>query len=223
MVGVVFAVLTASIVVVVLSLVGLSKDQAELRDRNVPYAVAIATAALNAKGMANDERGYLISGDREFLEELDQRLINVRTAFAAAATSADGDRQADAAFRAHAAFERWVSAIQAQFETYQAGRREAATKAALGRGRQLRKNYEAMLVDTQSVALTALQRRNNPLASSAWVAILLASLLFVFVLCAVLTLWVARGLPAPAAEDAPELAAEPISEASVRALRRSNR
>jgi CHASE3 domain sensor protein len=221
-IGVLFAVLAASIVVAVLSLVSLSEDQAELQDKNVPYAVAIATAALNAKGMANDERGYLISGNREFLEELEQRLLNVRTAFAEAVISADGERQREAVRKAHAGFEEWVWALRAQFRTFQAGRREAATDAALGRGRALRKDYEASLEEAESVATTALQLRHNPFASRGWLVILLLSLLAMLVICVGLTLWLVRTLrlanDVESVEPVPDPAA--LSEASLRALRR---
>lgn len=210
-IGVLFAVLIVSIVVVVLSLVSLGRDQAELQDRDVPYAVAIATAALNAKAMANHERGYLISGSTEFLEEFDQNLFTVREAFAAASMAAEGDRQVDAAGKAHAGFERWVWAVRGEFRTYRAGNEEAATKASLGRVRDLRKSYEASLADAQTVARTAIELRNNPFARTEWVAILLFSLVLVLVLCVGLTLWLMRTLnSAFDVEELPEPAADPI-------------
>ena len=210
-IGVLFAVLIASIVVVFLSLLSLSRDQAELQDRDVPYAVAIATAALNAKAMANHERGYLISGSKEFLEEFDSNLFNVRSAFAAASIAADGDRQVDAAGKAHAGFEQWVFAVRDQFRIYQAGDQEAATRASLGRVRDLRKSYEASLADAQAVARTAIELRNNPFARTEWVAILLMSLLLVLAICVGLTLWLMRTLnTAFDVEGAPEPVADPI-------------
>lgn len=193
-IGVLFAALAASIVIAGMSILSLSHDQAELQDKNVPYAVAIATAALNAKGMANDERGYLISGNREFLEEFDQRLLNVRTAFAAALIAADGEPQEDAVARAQGGFEDWVWAVRGEFRTFQSGKREAATQAALGPGRTLRKSYERSLVDAEAVASTALQLRHNPLASTGWASILLISLLVVLAICAGMALWLMRTL-----------------------------
>jgi len=193
-VGVLFAVLIASIVVVVLSLYSLSRDQAELQDNDVPYAVAVATAALNAKAMANHERGYLISGSQEFLEEFDQNLVNVRSAFAAASIAADGDRQVDAAAEAHAGFEQWVFAVQRMFRTYQAGNERDATRTALGPVRGLRKSYEASLAEAQTVARTAIELRSNPFARTEWVTVLLISLLVVLAICVGLTLWLVRTL-----------------------------
>jgi methyl-accepting chemotaxis protein len=192
--GALLALLAASIIVAVYLIFTLSNDQAHLQDRNVPYAVALATAALNAKGMANDERGYLISGDREFRDELDQRLINVRTAFAAAVSSADGEKERQAAREAHAGFEQWVWALNQEFVAFEKGDRRGATKASLGPGRTLRKEYEASLAEAQAAAKTAIQLRRNSFASSGWVFVLMASLLVVLALGFAATFWLTRTL-----------------------------
>jgi methyl-accepting chemotaxis protein len=190
----VLAVLGAVVAVTVFSIISLREDQVQLQDRNVPYAVALATVALNAKGMANDERGFLISGDPQFLEELDQRLINARTALAEAASAADGEGQSQAVREAQAGFEEWVWAIQREFETFKAGDRESAVSASLGSGRTLRKNYEAMLEKAQVAATTAIQLRRNSFASSGWVIVLLACLLVMVAIGFGLTFWLARAL-----------------------------
>lgn len=222
-IGVLFAVLAASIVVTVLSLVSLSEDQHVLQDKNVPYAVAIATAALNAKGMANDERGYLISGNREFLEELEQRLLSVRTSFSAALIAAEGERQRNAIRSAHAGFEKWVWVVRGNIKTFQAGKRQAATESALGRDRQLRKRYEASLAKAQDVASTAIQLRNNPLASSGWMKFLLVSLFAVLAICVGLAVWVMRTVNfAVEVDETSEPLPAPVelSPSTVRAIRR---
>jgi len=192
--GALVALLTAAVVVAVFVIFSLGRDQSQLQDRNVPYAVALSTAALNAKGMANDERGYLISGNREFLDELDQRLLNVRTAFAAALSSADGETQREAAREAFAGFERWVGAMNGQFELFRKGERGKATKAALGPGRALRKDYEQSLADAQGAAKTAIQLHRNSFASSGWMITLLASLLVVLAIGFGATFWLTRTL-----------------------------
>jgi CHASE3 domain sensor protein len=196
--GVLVAMLAALVVVAVVSLLSLREDQVQLQDRNVPYAVAIATAALNAKGMANDERGYLISGNREFLEEFDERLINVRTAFAEAAIAADGDVQHRAVSEAHEGFEAWVWAVRDEFKTFQTGDRRKATRTALGTSRSLRKEYEARLADAQSVATTAIRLRRNSFASSRWLMILIAGLVAVLALGFAITIWLLRSVGAAA-------------------------
>ncbi len=224
-IGLLLAVLAVSIVVAVVSIVSLRSDRTVLQDTNVPYSVAIATAALNAKGMANDERGYLLSGRQEFLDLLDQHLLNVRTAFAAAAFAADGARQHGAVDQAHARFERWVLAIRGQFKAFQAGRRAAAARAALGQGREQRRSYEVALVDAEAAGLTPIELKNNPLVSTGWVAILLLSLLLAVAICVALTVWLLR--PPKPASDAVESSQPlsptiPVSASSASALR-SNR
>jgi methyl-accepting chemotaxis protein len=201
--------LIAAVAGATVSIVSLSRDQSELQDHNVPYAVAIATAALNAKGIANDERGFLISGDPEFLEEIDQRLLSARTAFSEATITADTDVQRAAASEAHAGFERWIFALQRQLKLFQSGDRQAATKAALGRGRALRKDYETALVEAQDVAARAIESQRNSLASSGWIFILLACLLLVIAGAVGIALWLIRALEPPVPE--PEAVGAPIA------------
>lgn len=221
--GALLAVLSASIVVAAYLIFNLSQDQAQLQDRNVPYAVAIATAALNAKGMANDERGFLISGNREFLEEIDQRLLNARTAFAVAVSSADGEVQREAASEARAGFERWVWAMNRQFKTAESGDRQSATKAALGPGRALRKDYEASLAEAQGAAKTAIQLRRNSFASSGWVVMLLASLLVVLAIGFGATFWLMstlEGVGSAAVVTVPSATSLPTPEPLLTRVRR---
>jgi methyl-accepting chemotaxis protein len=201
--------LLAAMVGATLSVVSLSRDQAELQDHNVPFAVAVATAALNAKSIANHERGFLISGDREFLAEIDQDLLSVRTAFSQASITADTDDQRTAAGEAQAGFERWMSALQRQIELFRSGDRQAATKAALGPGRALRKDYEASLAIAQNVAVREIELQRNSLASSGWIFILLACLLLVVAAGVGIALWLIRALE-PRVEE-PEAVGAPIA------------
>jgi CHASE3 domain sensor protein len=211
-VGSLVAVVVLAIALAVFSIFRLSQDQSQLQDQNVPYAVAVATVALNAKGIANDERGYLISGNREFLEEIDQRLIDVRTAFSEAAIAADGERQRRAVGNAHAGFEEWFWVLRSEFKMFQAGDREKATKTSLGPGRTLRKKYEASLAEAQAAAKTAIQLRRNSFASSGWLPILLVVLVVVLAIGFATTLWLTRtleGLTAAAESREPEAEPDP--------------
>jgi methyl-accepting chemotaxis protein len=222
-IAVVFAMLAAAIVGAVFSIFSLSRDQAQLQERNVPYATALSTAALNAKGIANDERGYLISGDPEFLREIEERLLNARTAFYVATISADGEAQVRAVDEAREGFERWVRALEEELATFKAGNRAAAQRAALGPGRELRKDYEASLTEAQSVAKIAIQRRRNSLASSGWAIILLASLLVVLAVGLAVTFWLFRTLDDAAkriAGSEPEPVPLPLLEERANRLRR---
>ena len=207
--GLVFVLLVAAVAGATLSVVSLSRDQAELQDHNVPFAVAIATAALNAKGIANDERGFLISGDPEFLDEIDQRLLSARTAFSEATITADTDDQRAAASEAQAGFERWIFALQRQLKLFQSGDRKGATEAALGRNRALRKDYEASLAEVQDVAARAIESQRNSLASSGWIFILLACLLLVIAAGVGIALWLIRALEPRV--DEPDTVGAPIA------------
>jgi CHASE3 domain sensor protein len=224
-IAVVFAMFAAAIAGAIFSIYSLSRDQAQLQERNVPYATAISTAALNAKGMANDERGYLISGNREFLTEIEQRLLNVRTAFSVATISADGEAQIRAADAARAGFERWVRVLEQELAMFKAGKRAAARRSALGPSRTLRKNYEASLTEAQSVARIAIQQRRNSLASPGWAIILLASLVAVLAVGLAVTFWLFRTLDDAAklgARPEPEPVRLPLLEERASRLRRRN-
>ena len=210
-IGLLSAVLAASIAVAVVAVVSVGGDRAVLQDENVPYAVAIATAGLNTKGMANDERGYLASGKPEFLSLLDQHLLNVRTALAAAASAADRARQHDLVEEAHIRFERWVSALQGQLEAYRAGNREAATTAALGRGREQRRSYEASLVNAEAAGSTPIELSSPALVSRGWVAVLLSAILLAVALAIGLVIWLLRApKESSGAEEAAAALAPPI-------------
>lgn len=224
-IAVVFAMFAAAIAGAIFSIYSLSRDQAQLQERNVPYATAISTAALNAKGMANDERGYLISGNREFLTEIEQRLLNVRTAFSIATISADGEAQIRAADAARAGFERWVRVLEQELAMFKAGNRTAARRSALGPSRTLRKNYEASLAEAQSVAKIAIQQRRNSLASPGWAIILLASLVAVLAVGLAVTFWLFRTLDDAAklgGRPEPEPVRLPLLEERANRLRRRN-
>jgi pyridoxine 5'-phosphate synthase PdxJ len=62
-VGSLLALLAASMLIAIVVVVSLKADERHLNDRDVHYASAVAVAALNAKGIANDQRGYLLTDD----------------------------------------------------------------------------------------------------------------------------------------------------------------
>jgi hypothetical protein len=117
-VGSLLGLLAASMLIAIVVVVSLKADERHLNDRDVPYASAVAVAALNAKGIANDQRGYLLTGDAWFIHEADRRISDARAAFAAAATAAVDPAQRQAVNDAHAGFERWVQAMRGEFATF---------------------------------------------------------------------------------------------------------
>ncbi len=110
--------------------------------RTVPFVTGLQQAAVAAKAAANDERGFLLTGDVQFQEEFEQRLARVT----------GGLNQARAAQPARAAqidalaagIDTWARAVRAELSSYGDDRADA-TRKALGPNRQLRKRYETLL------------------------------------------------------------------------------
>jgi methyl-accepting chemotaxis protein len=192
------ALVAAAIAGAVLLIVDLNNDATQFTDRQVEYATAIQAAALNAKGIANDERGFLLSGEREFIREIDVRTGNARAAFSVAADAAEGP-QREAVAQAHEGFEHWVQAVRLETATFQAGNREQAVSASLGPTRALRKSYERSLARARALGVNAIESGRSSVAatSSRSVTILLAYLLVALAIGIVLTLWVVRTVLRP--------------------------
>jgi methyl-accepting chemotaxis protein len=153
-------------------------EQRPLNERDAQYANSVAEAALNAKGVANDQRGFLLSGDPMFIHEADRRIRDVRTNFAAAITAAAGPTQRQAVNDARIGFERWVQTMQGEFTSFQAGDRQRAIAASLGPDRTLRKTYEQSLASAQALDAfsTRSSTRSSAATSSRWSWILFAGL-----------------------------------------------
>jgi methyl-accepting chemotaxis protein len=138
----------------VVSLTGVNSLQAtraaEMAEK-VPYSTHLNAAALSAKSAANDERGYLIAGDKKFATEALGRKDTVDAELAAArAVAADGAAEARIdAIRADS--DKWFAALEAEFAQYPTDK-AAAVKASLDTNRDLRKAYETQLNDEISYA-----------------------------------------------------------------------
>lgn len=193
-IGGLLSLIGACALIAVLLVLNLRNHQETLHDRSIPYANAIALAALNAKGIANDERGYLLTGDRNFTVLMADRIEIARSAFATAVLSAHGSAQHRAAVDARAGFERWIDTVNRHIARFRAGDREGATEAALGPGRAIRKRYEASLADAQVLADQAVDSGRASVAhkTSRSVTILIASLVVAIVIGVVLAVWVVR-------------------------------
>jgi methyl-accepting chemotaxis protein len=171
----------------------LGEDAEDFTQRQIQYSTALSNAAINAKGIANDERGYLLSGNREFLLEIDARTAVARESFDRAAQAAD-DPQTERILKAYEVFERWLVAVEDEIDMFQAGDREAARAASLGPTRDLRKEYEALL------ATAALTESGVPdatasvsAATSRAVAILFVYLIAAIIIGAAVNAWAVAG------------------------------
>jgi CHASE3 domain sensor protein len=177
-VGVLVALVALSAVVAVLLVVGLRENQRELHTQSVPYANAVAAAALRAKAIANDERGYLITADPEFVAQIEERIPKAQAAFTQAYGLAEGGAQELAIVEAHAGFERWIASVRSEIALVKAGKQKRAIEVALGSGRAVRKDYELSLGRAEALARTdiAADQDSVTTASSRSVAILIACL-----------------------------------------------
>jgi methyl-accepting chemotaxis protein len=179
-------------------IVNLSRGDTQLQD-DVPFTTAIASASLDAKTVANDQRGFLLTGDAMYQREADQHVATVRRDLAAAVRAATTDEERRAASESSTGFERWWTATRTEFATYRAGNRQAAIAASVGPDRELRKQYEGSLQRTRSLGQSSLQSATNWLPGSATraVAILIGCLLVALVAGVFIAFWLLRQISLP--------------------------
>ena len=125
-------------------------DLQELRDARsaelstaMPYLNSLHDIGLTAKATANDERGYLLTGDTEFLTEIEERLAKVDGHLAEARAAATPD-QVGNLDELEAGLDAWSASMASEFEDY-AQDPAAAIALAFGATRDLRKVYEENL------------------------------------------------------------------------------
>ncbi len=193
------ALTAVSVAVAMALIVGQRTDESGLGERDVPYADAIAQAALDAKGVANDQRGFLLTGDPQYIAEADGRVGSARTALAIALRNAADERHREAVTRAKTGFELWVGAVRAEFDTYQAGDRQGAIMASLGADRQMRKAYEDDLAAAQQLAQQSIAAAQATVQASAsrslW--ILGCVLMVALILGGVIATWLLQRIARP--------------------------
>jgi len=187
--------ITVALVVVVI----VRRDESSLSDRDVPYAGAVAAAALNAKGIATDQRGFLLTGDRSFIAEAQQRTSEARIAFGTARQQASTAAQRDAVRRASRGFESWVQAVDDEFATYNAGNHNAAVAASLGPQRTIRKTYEQALATAQAAGQRSIRAASDSadVASSRSLIILVITLVAAVACGTAVAYWLFRTIAFP--------------------------
>jgi CHASE3 domain sensor protein len=167
-------------------------------ERQGRFTASVNVAALYAKTLANDERGYFISGDIAFVNQMEGEIEIARSAFAAAAEAASPNQRATLA-EAREGFERWLAAVQAEIAVYQAGDEEAAIATSLGPTRTMRHAYEGWLADASTLGVVAFQDATAAVAASSTssVLILLGYLVVAVILGVAIALWVVRTVLRP--------------------------
>ena len=131
--------------------------QQELARTSVAVEELLA-AQLAARAAANDERGFLLTGEQKFAKEAVGRGVPVSEALEGA-RSADPavDGEVDALLRDYRA---WQKAIEAEFALLPKDR-EAAVDAALGPNRDLRKAFETRIGALQKTLAAAQEARTT--------------------------------------------------------------
>jgi methyl-accepting chemotaxis protein len=197
--GGLLALLVVAITVALVMVVIVRRDESSLSGRDVPYASAVAAAALNAKGIATDQRGFLLTGDKSFIAEAEQRVSDARTAFVMAQDAATSTAQRDAIRHASSGFEDWVQAVDDEFVTFNAGNHKAAIAASLGPERQMRKAYEQSLATAQAAGQRSIHSASSSATatSSRSLIILVATLVAAIVLGSAVVYWLFHTIAVP--------------------------
>ncbi|MFN8078613.1 MAG: methyl-accepting chemotaxis protein [Kineosporiaceae bacterium] len=135
----------------------------------------IGQAALSAKAMANDERGFLLIGDQKFATEALGRLDTIGKSLAAAREHGGASRagQVDAI---QSAITAWTEVVKGEF-AQNATDHDKAVATAMGAGRDARKAYEALLTQTQKAAQAELVQGTEFASTARRAQLLLWSLL----------------------------------------------
>jgi methyl-accepting chemotaxis protein len=170
-------------------------DQAAVATNSeVQYATAMSAAALNAKAIANDERGFLLSGDDEFLVQMESRIPLAREAFADAIEVSDDAQRARLA-EILLLFEDWLELVDEEIAMYRAGDVEAAQEASVGRTREVRHEYERILTEA-SLIQSGVPRVQAEISSLSGVslAVLLGYLVVAILIALGVGAWAASGV-----------------------------
>lgn len=118
----------------------------EAQTSSMEFLQQLNSASVAAKAVANDERGFLLTGNNEFLDEIYERRDKIEASLNAAATYAANDAERASLEQIGQEMALWHDALDAEFETYKTDR-DAAIEAALNTNRGLRKTYESSISD----------------------------------------------------------------------------
>ncbi|WP_299958548.1 methyl-accepting chemotaxis protein [uncultured Modestobacter sp.] len=111
---------------------------------SLPYINALDDIAVTAKATANDERGYLLTGEESFRAEVAERLEKIDGLVATAGETADSAGERSFVAELESGLGAWAASIDSEFALL-ATDRDAAIALAMGPTRELRKAYEEVL------------------------------------------------------------------------------
>jgi methyl-accepting chemotaxis protein len=189
----VIALLVVSTIVGSIVILGMGGQASAEAERQIRHAIAVDDAALHAKGIANDERGFLLSGNEQFLGTITARTELARLAFEEAVRTADDGQRPDIAL-AQEGFEAWIDAVSGTLAMYRAGNNEEAVAQSLGRARELRLEYEDALIQADAHAVgTMRSARGSTETTWSWsVGVLIGYMLIVIAIGVALAVAVLR-------------------------------
>ncbi|MBL8929508.1 MAG: methyl-accepting chemotaxis protein [Kineosporiaceae bacterium] len=172
----------------------------ETRDAEVgqlaSFVADVSDAALSAKAMANDERGYLLTGDEKLATSALDRVKAIDEALASARSHADA-AQAPKVEAISTGIHTWADTVEAEFAQHRTDP-AAALKTAMGTSREQRKAYENLLGETEKAARTQLVEGTGFASTVTRAGVLLWSLLGLMVAAsAILATLVVRGATRP--------------------------
>jgi len=154
----------------------LSSNESTLANKAQPYLADLSTMGVAAKGAANDERGYLMTGDPTFIDEIHaKRDAVVYPALAdAAKIYAASSAETKAVNSIVTGYKKWATARDAELKQYSTDHK-GAIDLALGSNRDLRKAYEATIDEAVAIADTGVKSSDSSFtstsASATWVLI----------------------------------------------------
>jgi methyl-accepting chemotaxis protein len=197
-IGVLLILVVAGIAIAVWLVLDLRSATTDLTEREVEYAAAIGDIALISKTLANDERGFLMSGSNQFVRQWEGRTAQAHEAFSRAYASATQEQWL-AVDRAQKSFDAWHVATTANIAAFAAGNRDAAIEASLEENRLLRKEYEARLNGMQSLASFAVDSASAEVSSTLTraVAILIGYLVVAVLIGGLISLWLLQRVVRP--------------------------
>ena len=173
-IGGILVLLAASSVLGIVLLHNLSSNESTVANKAEPYLTDLTTMGVAAKGAANDERGYLMTGDPTFLDEIKTKRDDV--VYPALADAAKIYPAASAETKAvneiTSGYTTWAKARNAELKLYPSNHK-AAIDLALGANRDLRKTYEASIDSATAIAAADVKSSDksfvNTSSTATWV------------------------------------------------------
>jgi len=120
-------------------------------DRSVPFDQALGDIAVTVKAMANDERGYMMEPDQEYLDSIDERADSVAANFDTAAAVAPTAQLRAQIARIRGDYETWLAALRDELALAETDRAAARTQA-LTESRDTRRAFEALIGEAQQAS-----------------------------------------------------------------------